>query len=133
MNACEAIIAEREQNGPYRDFFDFLKRAGEFVNRRMVEGMIKAGAFDCFGYRRSQLIEGCGRAMDAMAEERKREISGQVNLFDMFADEPDMAMKIELPDINEYSPRCGTLLRRKRRGCIFPATPRRLREGAFRP
>jgi DNA polymerase-3 subunit alpha len=103
FNACEAIIAEREQNGPYRDFFDFLKRAGAFVNRRMVEGMIKAGALDCFGHRRSQLIEGCGRAMDAMAEERKRELSGQVNLFDMFADEPDVAIRVELPDIPEYS------------------------------
>ncbi|MGI6193381.1 MAG: OB-fold nucleic acid binding domain-containing protein, partial [Christensenellales bacterium] len=103
VNACESIITEREQNGPYRDFFDFLKRAGAFVNRRMVEGMIKAGAFDCFGYRRSQLMEGCGKAMEAMAEERKREMSGQVNLFDMFADEPDVAMQVELPDIPEYS------------------------------
>ncbi len=123
VNACEAIIAEREQNGPYRDFFDFLKRAGEFVNRRMVEGMIKAGAFDCFGYRRSQLIEGCGRAMDAMAEERKREISGQVNLFDMFADEPDMAMKIELPDINEYSPQVRYAFEKEATGMYISGHP----------
>lgn len=123
VNACEAIIAEREQNGPYRDFFDFLKRAGEFLNRRMVEGMIKAGAFDCFGYRRSQLIEGCGRAMDAMAEERKREISGQVNLFDMFADEPDMAMKVELPDIREYSPQVRYAFEKEATGMYISGHP----------
>ncbi len=123
VNACQEIIAERENNGSYRDFFDFLKRAGEFVNRRMVEGMIKAGAFDCFGYKRSQLIEGCGQAMDVMAEERKREQNGQINLFDMFADEPDMAMKYELPDIEEYPPQVRYAFEKEATGMYISGHP----------
>ena len=100
--ACESIIAEREANGPYKDFFDFLARTGEFVNKRMLEGMIKAGALDGFGYRRSQMIEGCGRVLDMALDYRKRKSSGQMNLFDMFADDEEIAPAVELPDIPEY-------------------------------
>ena len=123
VSACGEIIADREKNGPYRDFFDFLRRAGEFVNRRMVEGMIKAGAFDCFGYRRSQLMEGCGRAMDATAEERKRKSSGQTNLFELFSDEPDETMKIELPDIPEYAPNVRYTFEKEATGMYITGHP----------
>ncbi len=100
--ACDQIVAERRENGPYRDFTDFLSRSGEYLNRRMVESLIFAGALDCFGLKRSQMVEACPKAMEAVAEERRMRQSGQTNLFDLFAGEPDMAVQIDIPNLPEY-------------------------------
>ena len=122
--ACEAIVAEREKNGAFRDFFDFVRRAGEFANKRMVESMIKAGAFDSMGARRSQLMECCGRTMDSLAEERRTQIAGQVNLFDLMADEPEEAsLKIELPDLPEFPLRARYAFEKEATGMYITGHP----------
>ncbi len=122
--ACEAIVKEREENGPYRDFFDFVRRAGEFANRRMVESMIKAGAFDSLGARRSQLMECCGRALDSLAQERRTQIAGQVNLFDMLADEPqETSLRMEMPDLPELPPRARYAFEKEATGMYITGHP----------
>ena len=55
-NIVEAIIAERTANGPFPDVFDFMERMSGIVNRRALETLIFAGAFDSFGYKRSQFM-----------------------------------------------------------------------------
>ena len=58
-NVVDAIIAERERGGAYADVFDFMERLGRIVNRKSLETLVYAGAFDSFGYRRSQFFSPC--------------------------------------------------------------------------
>ena len=50
----EGVINERNEHGEFKDFADFALRCAKYVNKRIVESLIYAGAFDCFGYTRSQ-------------------------------------------------------------------------------
>ncbi|MBO6060874.1 MAG: DNA polymerase III subunit alpha, partial [Clostridia bacterium] len=87
-DAMRAMLEERRKNGPFTDFTDFLSRA-EGINKRMIEGLIKAGAFDGMGYTRLSLMGSYEEEIGAAAAERKRRESGQLSLFEMFAgDEP---------------------------------------------
>ena len=80
--AMEAVVAEREANGPYRDLFDFARRLDpRLVNKRQLEYLARAGAFDCLNPNRAQVIAGIEPMLghgNAAAAERD---SGQVNLF----------------------------------------------------
>ena len=55
--AIEAVIKEREENGLFKDFSDFARRSSSAaLNKRMIESLIKGGAFDCFGHTRRTLL-----------------------------------------------------------------------------
>ncbi len=111
-NLTQAIIATRSKNGPYKDMFDFLERV-DGLNKRALEGLIKAGCFDSTGAKRSQLLSVCAQALDASAAAKKRRESGQLSLFDMAgAEELSAAVSIPLPDIPEFDNR--TLLNMER-------------------
>lgn len=100
--AVDGIIEEREKNGEFRDFFDFIKRS-EGANKRMVETLIMAGAFVSTGAYRSQLMRVYDLAMDQAANERKQRDGGQLLLFDFGAEETqDQGPAIELPNCPEY-------------------------------
>ena len=55
-NVVEAVLAERNENGPFKDVWDFMERLSGKVNRRSLETLVCSGAFDSFGYRRSQFF-----------------------------------------------------------------------------
>lgn len=80
--AMEALVAEREKNGPYADIFDFAARVpAEALNRRAMEHLIKAGAFDAMHANRNQLLEGLDMVLGyGQSIQRDRE-SQQVSLF----------------------------------------------------
>lgn len=82
----DALVRAREKGGVFRSFSDFVKRTGEegegVLNKRAVESLIKAGAFDSLGGNRAQYMGIYERTMDSLAGEMKRNISGQVSLFD---------------------------------------------------
>ncbi|MCQ2182777.1 MAG: DNA polymerase III subunit alpha [Bacteroidales bacterium] len=58
-NVVQAIIADREANGQFSDIWDFCERLSATVNRRSLETLVDAGAFDSFGYKRSQFFAPC--------------------------------------------------------------------------
>ena len=63
--AVEAVIESRTEGGPFRSFFDLFRRVDlRKLNKRMMEGLIKAGAFDSMGGRRSQYLAVLDQAMD---------------------------------------------------------------------
>lgn len=101
-NAMEQMIKERQENGGFSDFYDFLKRS-EGINKRMIEGLIKAGCFDVFGVFRSKLMAVYERAIDMSVTERARRKTGQMSLFDFADQDSDMNINIEFPNISEYS------------------------------
>jgi DNA polymerase-3 subunit alpha len=79
QNAIEAIIAAR-QEGPFTDLFDFVKRVDKRqINRRTIESLIRAGAFDCFNVDRGILLASVGFAIEC-AEQAEASIN-QVSLF----------------------------------------------------
>ncbi len=58
-NVVQAIIAERSANGPFKDVWDFTERLSGVLNRRSLETLVYAGAFDSFGYKRTQFFVPC--------------------------------------------------------------------------
>lgn len=99
------LVAERETGGLFSSFQEFCERMYDReLNRRALESLIKAGAFDSMGYRRSQLIQIVGAVVDAIAQSRKKNIEGQMDLFGMGNDEVQDT-QIALPDIQEVSKR----------------------------
>jgi DNA polymerase-3 subunit alpha len=83
-SAVDAIVGERAAGGPFKSFYDFcLRMDGKKVNRRVVEGLVSAGAFDCFGQPRRLLIRDLdSNLIMAQAEQRDRAV-GQKSLFGM--------------------------------------------------
>lgn len=78
---CEKLVTEREMHGPYRSFFDFLVRNRGIVNRKVVESLIKAGAFDLFDRNRAGLLDSLEWEMTKAASERLQFQELQGNLF----------------------------------------------------
>lgn len=99
---CDQIIQEREKNGKFTSLENFLSRTVDFnLNKRLIEGFISAGAFDCFGKKRSQLIAVYEKAMACAIKDAKSRIAGQ---FSMFGDlmSADDSIKIDYPNLDEF-------------------------------
>jgi DNA polymerase-3 subunit alpha len=78
--AIEAILAERGRGGPFTSLFDFCARVEKgLVNRRVVEALVRAGAFDALDADRAKLLASVGRALDAA--EKAAADAGQESLF----------------------------------------------------
>ncbi len=81
------IIEEREANGPFEDFDDFVARVdGKAANKRVLEHLIKTGAFDFSGEPRKAIFERIDAAMSAAAEQARDRAAGQNNFLDMLAE-----------------------------------------------
>ncbi len=81
--AAEAIIGEREKNGPYRDFMDLLDRVNPSdINKKVLEVLIKTGAFDKLGVNRATLLENLEEAMGYAEAKRESTRFGQASLFE---------------------------------------------------
>lgn len=82
--AAEAIVRERLQNGPFRGLVDFCCRVdGQLVNRKVIESLIRAGAFDSINPNRATLFNGIDSALSRTASLLRDRRSGQTSLFDM--------------------------------------------------
>ena len=80
--AIDSIIDIRRRSGQFKDIFDFCKRlSSDLVNKRVVESLILAGAFDCTGANRAQLMAVYESALDGANRTRKSNIAGQMSLF----------------------------------------------------
>ncbi len=104
-NVLLRIIEERNKNGKYKNLEDFLSRTADFeVYEKVIENLIKSGAFDCFGKKRSQLLSVYSNAFKSLAKSRSSDVKGQLDLFSQFgADEAPSKLVIEYPDIEELS------------------------------
>lgn len=99
----EAIVAEREERGPFKHLKDFIERlSGKEVNKRTIESFIKAGALDSLHGTRKQFMMIYVKILDQVNQERKYSMTGQMTLFDMVSDEQKAEFEIPLPDVGEY-------------------------------
>ena len=89
----ERIVRERELNGNYISLFDFIDRiSGLDVNRRAIENMIRAGALDSLPGNRRQKINEFPAYLDEIINDRKKNLAGQMSLFDLMSDEDSGGM-----------------------------------------
>lgn len=102
--AVRFIVSERKKDGNYQDFRDFCVRIeGKDINKRCIESLIKCGAFDSLGVFRSKLIASFEKMIDNISYEKKRNLEGQMSLFDIGGGEtPIPVPAYEYPDIKEY-------------------------------
>lgn len=78
------IVKERNTNGLYKGFTDFCERiADESVNKKCIESLIKAGAFDEFEQTRSTLLASFEKIVDTIQSGKKKGLEGQVSMFDL--------------------------------------------------
>ncbi len=97
------VVARRREGGPFRSLEDFLSRMGDGeLNKRAVENLIKAGAMDCFGNHRSELLAVYESMMEDLAISRRKNLVGQLGLFGML-DEEEPGSSIPIPKLNEVS------------------------------
>ncbi len=102
-NVIDSIVGEREENGPYKDIYDFVNRLIEKdLNKKLVESLIKAGALDCFGLTRKQLIYIYMDVIDNAGKDKKATMAGQMSLFDIVSDEHKEEFRVKIPDVGEF-------------------------------
>ena len=100
QEAIASVIQEREKNGLFKDFSDFAIRCAKYVNKRIVESLIYAGAFDCFGYARSQFAAVYEDVLARVSAIEKQKSSAQISLFGEIIEE--QAIEVQYPSIPEY-------------------------------
>ena len=99
----DAIVKEREANGPYKTLQDFISRLiDQDINKRLVENFIKAGAFDTLPGNRAQKMNIYGPIMDNIQRNQKNNLAGQLSLFDFADEEQKQEFDIRMPDIPEF-------------------------------
>lgn len=100
--ACiDSIVSEREKYGEFKSYEDFVKRTvGLAVSKRVHENLIRSGAFDALGEKRSQLLAAYESMVDAAAEDRKRNLEGQLSLFG--EEETETVSGAKYPPLEEF-------------------------------
>ena len=133
-NVINQLLAERSKGGDFTDFLDFCERMFEHdLNRRVVESLIKCGAFDRMGAHRSQLLMVYGQVLDGIAASRRRNLEGQIDLFGGGGEGESSRPTLTLPNIPEYVPEELMNMERETTGLYLSGHPMdRYRENARR-
>ncbi len=103
-NVVEAIVAAREEKGEFTSFTDFLDKVPAVVcNKRTIESLIKAGAFDSLAPSRRALLLVHEQAVDAVVGVKRKEAEGQFDLFaGMGADDDAVSVTVDVPDVPDW-------------------------------
>ena len=101
--AIDALVKEREENGPFTSMRDFIERlTNKDLNKRAVENFIKSGAFDGLGATRKQSMLIYPMVIDHVSQNKKNALSGQISLFDFVPEDQKQEFDIQMPDVGEY-------------------------------
>ncbi|MBN2851862.1 MAG: DNA polymerase III subunit alpha [Clostridia bacterium] len=96
----DAIAHERSENGDYTSFEDFCERAAKLeVNKKCIESLIKSGCFSNFKYNKRQLIASYEKLLDSINDQNKRNLKGQVSLFESTQ---QSFSKFTFPELDEF-------------------------------
>ena len=100
IEAIEAVINERNEHGQFADFADFAVRCAKYINKRIVESLIYAGAFDCFNHPRAVFAAVYEDVLSRVTAMDKQKSGAQISLFGNIIEEEKIT--IDYPDIPEY-------------------------------
>jgi DNA polymerase-3 subunit alpha len=103
-NVVDAIVAAREEKGAFTSFTDFLDKVPAVVcNKRTIESLIKAGAFDSLGHTRRALLLVHEQAVDAVIGVKRKEAEGQFDLFaDVLGADDGPGFSVAVPDLPDW-------------------------------
>ncbi|WP_420852323.1 DNA polymerase III subunit alpha [Oceanirhabdus seepicola] len=104
-NAIMDIVHSRKDKGNFKDFMDFCNKVKfSHLNKRAVESLIKGGAFDTLECKRSQLMAVYERVIDGIQNDKKRNIEGQISLFEISSAkmQTEAFNSLKLPNIQEF-------------------------------
>jgi len=104
QGAIDSIISARDREGRFKSLYHFCEHVdSRLVNRKVIESLIKCGAFDSFLLYRSQLMAILDRAMEVAGGIQKDKMNGQLSFFDTFEDQEDFKKSFQdIPDIKEW-------------------------------
>jgi DNA polymerase III subunit alpha len=123
VNVVQSIVRSREKKGKFTSLYDFCNKIDiTAINKRVVESLIKAGAFDGFKVFRSQMLAVYEKILDNLSSEKKRNIEGQVSLFGGMMDsytEPE----IKYPSIKEFEKKYMLTMEKEMTGLYLSGHP----------
>ncbi|MBR2750999.1 MAG: DNA polymerase III subunit alpha [Clostridiales bacterium] len=103
--AVEKIVIDREVNGPFSSFGDFLRRSEKLdINKKMIESLIYASALDEFGIPRSQMLGAAEPYLNRLSAQKHQTMEGQISIFSLLGDSQASAAQDEpiLPNVSEF-------------------------------
>ena len=114
-----AIVEERNENGKYQSLRDFIERmSGRELNKRAIENLIKAGALDQVAGNRRQKLMVYAEIVDAVNQEKKNAMTGQMSLFDLISDEEKKLMRFRCQKLRNIPKKNCFPLKKKCLVCI---------------
>ena len=100
------VVKERQSGGSFQSLEDLCQRLyGSELNKRAMENLIKCGALDCFGLYRSQLLAVYETVMDSVANAKRKNVDGQMGMFDLSGDQQETVVSVQIPNVPELSKR----------------------------
>ncbi|ERI94373.1 nucleic acid-binding domain protein [Clostridiales bacterium oral taxon 876 str. F0540] len=123
LNVIESIVKSREEKGKFENFSDFYDKIDiSLVNKRAIESLIKAGAFDCFKVFRSQMLAVYEKLLDGVSSERKKNIQGQMSLFADFKEDFG-SVEVQYPNIKEFEKKYLLAMEKEMTGLYLSGHP----------
>lgn len=103
MGAVDSIIKARKKDGPFSSYADFCRRLDtKVVNKRVLESLIKCGAFDSLGHRRAQLMAVVDSGLGLAQQSQRERENGQISLLDFMGGAVQESVGLSLPDLEEF-------------------------------
>lgn len=122
VSLIEKLVQERERGGRYTSFQDFCQRMSSAdLNKRVLENLIRCGAFDSLGAKRAALMKVYESVLNSAAADSRRNLSGQLDLFGTWQANTIAGMR--LPDVPEYSRRELLMMERETCGLYLSGHP----------
>ena len=121
-----AVMRERQRGGPFTGFEEFCRRmAGQELNRRVLESLIRAGAFDSLGYKRRALLQVHEKVLGGVNADARNNVAGQLDLFGggVEAEESAVTGELEMPQVEEFSRREKLAMEREVAGLYLSGHP----------
>ena len=123
INVVENLVKSRDSKGKFKSLMDFCNKMDlSTINKRAVESLIKAGAFDDFKVHRSQLLAVYEKLLDGVASQRKRNIEGQISLFGG-EDKEELMPEIQYPNIKEFDKKLILAMEKEMTGLYLSGHP----------
>lgn len=124
MNVVDSIVEARKEKGLFKSLMDFCnKMESGVINKRAVESLIKAGAFDEFGLFRSQLVAVHEKLIDGISSQKKKNIDGQISLFGALSEEDSESLEISYPNIKEFAKKYKLAMEKEMTGLYLSGHP----------
>ena len=124
VNVVDAIAEARADKGKFTSLMNFCNKMElGTINKRAVESLIKAGAFDEFGIYRSQLVSVHEKLMDGIASQKKKNIDGQMTLFGSLQEEDTSHLEIKYENIKEFPKKMILAMEKEMTGLYITGHP----------